>query len=114
MKLHIKRNQASGMLGGVKFELNGHVVLSPDEADLVKRYKAEKQVLLKKEVKIPLTSRVLILDVTIGSLVNGQNFKCEEIGDILEYESQLKLSCQNFKAYIEAMRSFGGEEVLEF
>jgi hypothetical protein len=114
MKLHIKRNQASGMMGGIKFELTGQVTLSPDETELVKKYKAGTQVLLKKEIKIPLTSRVLIVDVTIGSLVSGQNFKSESIGDILEYEEQLKISCQNFKTYITAMRSFGGEEVIEF
>ena len=114
MKLHIRRNQASGMLGGIKFELIGKVVLTQEESDLIKRYKAEKQVLLKKEIKIPFTSRALTLDITIGSLVNGQTFKCEEIGDILETEKELKDSCQTFKLYIEAMKSFGGEEILEF
>lgn len=114
MRLHIRRNQASGMLGGIKFELSGQVELTADEMALVKRYHAEKQVLLKKEIKIPLTSRSVVLDLTIGSLLNGQTFKCEEIGDILGYEEQLKVSCQTFKAYIETMKSFGGEEILEF
>jgi len=114
MRLHIRRNQASGVLGGIKFELTGKVELSADELALVKRYHAEKQVLLKKEIKIPFTSRALSLDLTIGSLLNGQTFKCEEIGDIISYEQELKIGCQTFKAYIETMKSFGGEEVLDF
>jgi len=114
MKLYIKRNQASGMLGGIKFELSGRVELTPEEAALIKKYKVEKQTLAKKEIKIPFTSRALVVDVTIGSLVSGQTFKCDEIGDIMEYESVLKSCCQNFKLYIEAMRTFGGEEVVEF
>jgi hypothetical protein len=53
MQLRISRNQAAGMFGGVKFELKAQVQLTPAEAALVGKYKADKEVLLKKEIKIP-------------------------------------------------------------
>jgi hypothetical protein len=114
MKLRINRNQASGIFGGVKFELKVHVELSPEESNLISRYKADKEVLLKKEVKIPLTGRALVLDLTIGSLMAGQTFKCNDIAEILEYEDNVKQSCEAFRQYLSVMESFGGEEVIEF
>jgi hypothetical protein len=67
MKLYIKRDQAKGLLGGVKFELSGRVELSPSEAELVRKYKVEKELLLKKEIKIPFTGRSLSLDLTMAA-----------------------------------------------
>lgn len=114
MKLYIKRDQAKGLLGGVKFELSGRVELSPSEAELVRKYKVEKELLLKKDIKIPFTGRSISLDLTIGSLLAGQTFKCSDIAEILETENSLKQSCESFKRYIELMNQFGGEEVVEF
>ena len=114
MKLLIVRDQAKGLLGGVKFEVSAKVSLTTEEADLVKKYKAEKQALLKKEVKIPFTGRSIILDTTIGSLVAGQTFKCEDVAEVLEYEKNIKESCAAFKTYLEVMKHFGGEEVIDF
>lgn len=114
MTLTLSRNQASGMFGGVKFELSAKVALTPDESAVISKYKADKEVLLKKEIKIPLTGKSLLLDITIGSLVGGQNFKCNDIGEILEYESNIRESCQKFRDYLTVMHSFGGEEVIEY
>lgn len=114
MKLSISRNQASGMFGGVKFELKAKVDLSEEESALIARYKAEKEVLLKKEVKIPFTGKALILDLTIGSLVAGQSFKCADVAEILQTESLIKESCASFRTYLDVMSRFGGEEVIEY
>jgi len=114
MKLFIKRDQAKALLGGVKFELAARVELTNEEAELVKKYKAEKEILLKKEIKIPFTGRSIALNIMIGSLTAGQTFTCNDIAEILEYEKDIKESCQAFKAYIEVMRGFGGQEVIEY
>jgi len=114
MKLFLTRNQAKGLMGGIKFELEARVKLTPDEEELIRKYKAEKEVLLKEEVKIPFTGRALVFDLTIGSLTAGQKFKCNDIAEILEYEKNIKDSCGLFKNYIEVMKSFGGEEVFEY
>lgn len=114
MKLFITKDQAKGLLGRVKFELSVRVELTPEEADLVKRYKADKEVLLQKKVKIPFTGRTVKLDLTIGSLTSGQTFKCADIGEILETEQNIKVACEAFKNYLEVMKSFGGQEVIEY
>jgi len=114
MKLIIKRDQAKKLIGGISFELQAKVELSKEETDLVLKYKADKEVLMEKEIKIPFTGKSLILNITIGSLMGGQTFKCNDIGEILEYEKNVKESCEAFKNYIEIMASFGGEEVFEF
>jgi hypothetical protein len=114
MKLRINRNQASGMFGGVKFELKAQAQLTQGESSLVSKYKADKEVLLKKEIKIPFTGRSFVLDLTIGSLVAGQTFKCNDIAEILEYEENIKQSCEAFKRYLTVMETFGGEEIIEY
>lgn len=114
MKLYITRNQSTGMFGGVNFELYAKVELTSNESDVVSRYRLEKEVLLHKEMKIPLTDNAISLDITVGGLVNGQNFKCKHITEVLEYERNLKEACELFKDYIMVMSSFGGQEVIEF
>jgi hypothetical protein len=114
MKLFISRDQAKGLLGGTKFELSAKVELTSDESALVSKYKTDKEVLLQKEIKIPFTGKAVVLDINIGGLVSGQTFKCKDIADILEYEKNVKEACENFKNYIEIMKQFGGEEVIEY
>jgi len=114
MKLYISRDQAKGMLGGVKFELMARTELTNEEAELIKKYKVDKEVLLQKEVKVPLTGRSIVLNLTIGSLMNGQKFKCKDIAEILEYEKNVKESCEALKNYLEVMKNFGGEEIIEY
>lgn len=114
MKLFITKNQSKKMMGGVSFELSARVELMGDEESLVKKYKLEKEGLVKKEVKIPLTGRSIELYITIGGLIAGQTFKCNDIAEILESESNVKEASENFKNYIEVMKNFGGEEVIEF
>ncbi len=113
MKLIIKKDQAKKLMGGISFELHAKVGLTDEERSLVSKYKADKEVLLKKEIKIPFTGRAITLDITIGSLMIGQTFKCNDIGEILESENNVKKSCESFKNYIEVMGAFGGEEVIE-
>jgi hypothetical protein len=114
MKLYITRDQAKGFLGGTKFELSAKVELTNDESSLVSKYKADKEILLQKEIKIPFTSKTLILDINIGGLMMGQTFKCKDIADIIEYENNVKDACGTFKNYLEVMKNFGGQEVIEY
>lgn len=69
---------------------------------------------MKREIKIPFSGNAISLNITIGSLVTGQNFKCEDITEILEIEKNIKESCEVFKNYIMVMNSFGGREVVEY
>jgi hypothetical protein len=114
MKLLLSRDQAKGFLGGVKFELSAKVELTPEEAELIRRYKADKEVLVQREVKVPFTGKSFNFGLTIGSLSNGQSFKCGDIAEILETEKNVKEACEAFKTYLIAMKHFGGEEVIEY
>jgi len=109
MKLVIARDQSKGLLGGNKFELTVRVQLTSEENDLVKKYKAGSEVLVVKEGLFGGQK-----PLTIGSLMEGQTFKCNNIAEILEYENSVKESCEAFKNYLELMRGFGGEETIEF
>jgi hypothetical protein len=46
MKLLIKREQESSMLGGISFLLTARVELDSNEMDIIKKYKAQKMTLL--------------------------------------------------------------------
>ena len=46
MKLLFKRNQTSGGVGKVKFQLWGKVELDDDESEIVKRYKFDNAILI--------------------------------------------------------------------
>jgi hypothetical protein len=114
MKVFISRDQAKGLLGRIKFELKARAELTGEEANLVKKYQVENEILLKKEMKIPFTGAGIAINLTIGSLMAGQTFTCSDIAEILEYEKNVKFSCEAFKNYLEIMRSFGGQEVIEY
>lgn len=122
MKLLLGRGQAKGMLGGISFELHARVELTREEEELVRKYRANKEVLFSKEGgtarKLLASSLgaapIAVQNITIESLVSGQTFKCQSIAEILAYEETVKDACGAFKTYLEAMRSFGGEEVIEY
>ena len=113
MQLHLSRGQASKLFGGVRFELSARATITAEEAELIKRYKVEDEVLTNKEIKIPLTGKSIFLRVTIGSLISGQTFKCTDIKEILDYEREIRSSCATLREVIEVMKTFGGEEVIE-
>lgn len=114
MKLHINRDQAPKVFGGVKFTLAAKVKLTEEELALVKKYKVAKEPLLVKSIVVPFTKRKFELNVTIGSLLFGETFRCNSIADILACEEEVRAACSTFKTYIETMAAFGGSEIVEY
>jgi hypothetical protein len=112
MKLFITRDQDQGLMGGISFVLKCKVELNAGEMDIIKKYKAHKETLVIKT--LTLFGRSLNLAITIGDLIDGQKFKCKDIGEILAYEDNVKEACGKFKEYVEIMRQFGGEEIVDF
>ena len=117
MKLIIIRDQAKGFLGGVKFELRAQVQLTTEEAELVNRYKAGTEVLTVRESGLlerlgPFGKAEKPL--TIQDMVSGQTFKCKDIAEILAWEETVKGVCGAFRTYLEVMKNFGGQEVIEY
>lgn len=111
MKLIIKRNQADkkGLFGGnkgVDFTLSYKVELTPEEQELINKYKVQNEVLM--------TSHDGYLKTTIQDLINGQAQTTQDIETLLKNEGVAKNVCKNFKNYLDVLRSFGGEEVVEY
>jgi len=115
MKLIIKREQQAqtGMFGGhkgMKFLLSYRVELTPEEQELVDKYKAGNHPLTfrtdQKGNKIPKH--------TISSLMSGHTELLEDVTILLNNEDVIKDACKDFKMLLEIMTSFGGEEVFEF
>jgi hypothetical protein len=111
MKLHLIREQDSGMLGGISFILKAKVSLDDKEREIINKYKAGGIILMSKEVKFLGSTQMV--NITINDLTSGQSFKSKDVGDIITYEDTVKSACQNFKAYLFVMSKFGGEEIIE-
>ena len=113
MKLTIRRNQAAktGFFGGhkgMRFSLVCHVTLNPEEQQLVDRYKAGDQVLAV------LARKDNPAIITINSLIQGYSEEHESVANLLANEEEIRNTCGNFKNLLMVMKSFGGEETVEF
>ncbi len=115
MKLFIKRDQKAqtGLLGGHKgilFQLSYRLELTPQEKDLVSRYKAESFVLCtytnSDGTKAP--------DLTVNKIMNGGTDDAKDIDILLSNEKAIKDACASFKVLLEVMETFGGEEVIDY
>ena len=113
MKLIIKRAQAEqkGFFGGhkgMKFLLTCRVALDNEEEALIERYKVQDYPLTWMEVRGERVPGLLI-----GELVRGTNYEVNDVTTLLNNEDVIRDACKDFKALLEIMRSFGGEEVVE-
>ena len=114
MKLVIQRNQAAikGMLGGHKgmqFTLACRLVLTPDEAELVEQYKL---------AEYPVTWRTFegtqIPGETLASLVSGSTQTLTDVTTLVANEKVIKEACDSLPVLFEVVRTFGGEETIEY
>jgi hypothetical protein len=109
MKLIIKRDQDKAFLGGMNLFLECRVELTAEESELIKKYKAHRQPLTYRERK-----GVEIPGLRIEDLVRGVTYKTKDLDVLLNNEEVIKEACASFKNYLLLMKSFGGEEVIEF
>jgi hypothetical protein len=111
MKLVITRSQSKGLIGGVSFEVRAQVRLDPAETELVRHYKLEQEVLLQRAL-VDLWGRPTdtTVDIRVKQLLNGDAFKCKNLGEVMSYTESVKNAAATLKRYIETAQSFGGEE----
>lgn len=114
MKLAIQRSQQDikGMLGGhkgVSFTLSYRLVLSPEEQELVQRYKLE---------DYPVTWNTIqgtrMPDDTIANMVAGRTQTLSDVTNLVKNENVVKDACDNLPTLFEVVRTFGGEEVIDY
>ena len=126
MKLLLRRDQKSGMLGvgKITFTLAVRAELTDEEKNNIRKYKLGDEVLYsrgefkeKSNVYANFASiiafRMLNLSISVDDLEKGKRVDCKDIVEMLAVEEQIKEAAQTFKAVLEAAASFGGEEVIE-
>ena len=127
MKLLLRRDQKSGMLGvgKVTFILDVRAELTEEEKSHIKKYKLGETMLYERDKLtergsglLGLASRVAFkminLTISVNDLTTGKTVECKDIVEMLAVEDQIKEAAQTFKAVLTAAAQFGGEEVIEF
>lgn len=122
MELLFKRDQKSGMMGGIKFYLTAKAKLTSAEITAVNDYKMGSLILYEKPNAGPssdsITSafmyRMTVPRVVVSDLVNGKTIEAKDIGEIMSAERQLKEAAEVFHQMLMAAKSFHGETVHTF
>ena len=125
MKLLLRRDQKSGLIGKITFTLAVRAELTDNEKSNIKKYKLGDSLLYERtpqpdkgnggfrEVASLLAHRMMSLSVSVNDLSDGMKIDCKDIVEMLAVEDQIKEAAQTFKSVLEAAASFGGEEVIE-
>ena len=124
MKLLLRRDQRSSLLGKAIFVLEVRAELSREERNSITTYKFGKAILYTRDELadrgsglLGLASRLAFhaanISVTVDDLANGKRIECKDILEMLAVQEQLKEAAANLKAILDAASYFGGEEVIE-
>lgn len=125
MKLLLRRNQKTGMLGKVTFVLDVRAELTPEESADIKKYKLGGAMLYEREKIVDpgsgllglasrLAFRATNLSISVNDLAGGKSVECKDIIEMLAIEEQIKEAAEVFRAALRAASTFGGEEVIEY
>lgn len=91
------------------FTLGYRLQLTEEEASLVARYKHEEYPLTwttRQNLRVP--------DDTISSLTRGQVQTVTDVTMLVQNEETIKKACDQLPSLFEVVRTFGGEEVIEY
>lgn len=113
MRLILRKNQSRSLLGAPTFEVHAQAELTPEERELVSKYRQEGVVVLQKPIFIFGIKSDKVVNITAGQLISGETFKCKDLGEVISYCEAARSACENLKAYLDVARGFGGEEILE-
>ena len=118
MKLRLTRAQQDqkGIFGGhkgVNFSLNYKLDISPEEKQLVDRYKVAEFVVHKYEVGRSSQGEPWTQNIRVQDLVNGGSISLRDFGEVTGAQSAIVSGAKTLKGLIEQMHKFGGEEVIE-
>ena len=122
MKLLLRRDQRSGLLGKMIFTLEVRAQLSDDEKERIRKYKlADTQLYASHEitggsgllgVASRLAYKTLTLTVSIKDLEGGKKIEAKDIMELLAIEEHIRQAAATFKQVLDAASQFGGEEVV--
>jgi hypothetical protein len=130
MQLLIRRNQKTGLLGGAKYTLYVRAQLTEEEHQLVKKNNLAGELLVyydKDADKATLAGamknaggltgalvrKMRDTALTVAKLIEGTEFKCDNVGELLGVEGEVRQATLMLKNYLDVSAKFGGEEVLD-
>lgn len=123
MKLLLRRDQRSGLLGKVVFSLDVRADILPEERENIRRYKLGDTELYASHdivggsgllgVASRLAWKAVTIRVSVDDLTNGKKVEAKDIVEMLSIEEQIREAAATFKAVLDAASHFGGEEVIE-
>lgn len=113
MQLRLARAQEQGKRN-VNFVLTATALLTPEETELVNRYRLADEICAQGTITVGLISkRQEPILVRVRDLVNGWTQRFDDLGSMLNFEERIRQSCQQVMIYLDAARKFGGQEVID-
>jgi hypothetical protein len=119
MKLVLQKNQKAGFTKTI-YILEAKVELTEEEQKNIGKYKVGKMLLFtnmgdRGSGIAGVVSRALAgIEITVNDLVNGKKIEVKDFFQMFDMEDQIKEACKNFKLMLDAMASFGGNEIIEY
>tara|TARA_R110002051_G_scaffold136214_2_gene208926 strand:+ start:144 stop:518 length:375 start_codon:yes stop_codon:yes gene_type:complete len=123
MKLLLRRDQRSGMMGKMVFTLDVRADLSADEKERIRKYKLQDTELYASHeitggsgllgAASRLAYKATTLTLTVKDLEGGKRIEVKDVVELLAIEGQIREAAQTFKDVLDAASHFGGEEVIE-
>lgn len=124
MKLLLRRDQKSGLIGKITFTLAVRAELTEQEKSNIRKYKLGDTMLYERDKIVDpgkgllglasrLAFKMMNITVSVNDLSDGKKIDCKDIVEMLAVEDQIKEAAQTFKSVLEAAAHFGGEEVIE-
>jgi hypothetical protein len=124
MKILLRRDQKSGLMGGIKFTLAIRAELTEAEKSNIQKYKLGDTMLYERaKIADPgsgligaasrLAFRMTNLSVSVNDLSRGKTIEFKDIVEMLAAEAQIREAAQTFKNVLDAAATFGGETVVD-
>lgn len=119
MKLILLRDQKSGFTGSTTFSITVQAEITEEEREHIARYKMGKTLLYtnmedRGSGVLGAVSRKMIgTEITIDDLVKGKTVEYKDILEMIAFEKQVIVASEVFKEILDAMATFGGEDVIE-
>ena len=126
MQLKLSRSQKSGLTGKVVFKLHAIALLTPEEAEAIRKYKLQKEVIWAKVKVDPREAQsalgaigklaagmALNTALTISDLEQGRTFECKEITEMLAIEHDLHQACETLLRILTCAAHFEGDELID-
>ncbi len=133
MKLKLQRSQKLSILGDVKFSILAMVDLDPAEKQALVKYQLGNTLLYASEkgssalanyhTSQGLGGLALSLGaaffakstnqlITVDMLVSGKKMTSKDINELIYYEEEIRVACDNLARIMFTCKNFGGEEVI--